>query len=149
MEMRFSVPDAGMASVLVVLAQRGSRLFHAARSYEEVLKMPTFSIVSLREVASREARAASARNSCRNTSATSSAFPRERLGCSEPGEGETLSGDPSAGSMRRRKRWGRDWTYAARLQGLDVRPLGHRCAATSGRLRGVGAADRRQEPGNQ
>ena len=32
----------------IVLTQRG-RLFHAARSYEEVHKMPTFSIVSLRE----------------------------------------------------------------------------------------------------
>ena len=46
-------PTAGLGAI--VLAQRG-RLFHAARSYEEVLKMPTFSIVSLREAREGSAR---------------------------------------------------------------------------------------------
>ena len=78
-------PTAGLGAI--VLAQRG-RLFHAARSYEEVLKMPTFSIVSLGEA--REGSASDKRAELlQEYLGYIQRVPQGEAGVLEPGEGET------------------------------------------------------------
>ena len=78
-------PTAGLGAI--VLAQRG-RLFHAACSYEEVLKMPTFSIVSLREA--REGSASGKRAELlQEYLGYIQRVPHGEAGVLEPGEGET------------------------------------------------------------
>ena len=78
-------PTAGLGAI--VLAQRG-RLFHAARSYEEVLKMPTFSIVSLSEAREGSARGKRAELLQEYIGYTQRVSQGE-AGVLEPGEGET------------------------------------------------------------
>ena len=78
-------PTTGLGAI--VLAQRG-RLFHAARSYEEVRKMPTFSIVSLREA--REGSASGKRAELlQEYIGYIQRVSQGEAGVLEPGEGET------------------------------------------------------------
>ena len=78
-------PTAGLGAI--VLAQRG-RLFHAARSYEEVRKMPTFSIVSLGKA--REGSASGKRAELlQEYLGYIQRVPQGEAGVLEPGEGET------------------------------------------------------------